>query len=130
MEVECTACHVNQVFRGTPTDCVACHVEPMFHVGAFGATVCSDCHTTTAWQPARFDWPHTFPRDHGEAGIVACQTCHPAQVQAYTCYGCHEHDPAEIAEEHRDEGIFDFQDCVSCHPTGTEDEAKREGRDD
>lgn len=130
VEVECTQCHVDRVFQGTPTACAACHVEPAFHLSAFDAAACSDCHTTTAWQPARFDWPHAFPLAHGESGIVSCQTCHPVQVQAYTCYGCHEHDPAGIEEEHRDEGITDFQDCVSCHPTGQEDEAEGRGRND
>jgi hypothetical protein len=129
VEVECSQCHVDRSFQGTPTDCVACHVEPAFHLAAFGATACSDCHTTSAWQPARFDRPHTFPLDHGESGISACQTCHPTQVQDYTCYGCHEHQPAEIEEEHRDEGITDFQDCVSCHPTGLEDEAENRNGD-
>jgi hypothetical protein len=125
--VECTACHVNQVFRGTPTDCLACHVEPVFHAGAFEVT-CADCHTTSAWQPARFDRPHTFPMDHGESGISSCLTCHTTRVQEYTCYSCH--DPAETAEEHLDEGISNFQDCVSCHPTGQEDEVERRDRDD
>jgi len=119
--VECAECHTDRVFAGTPTDCVACHVEPVFHAGAFGVT-CTDCHTTAAWQPARFDPTHTFPFDHGESGVNACRTCHVVQVQDYTCYTCH--DPEEIEEEHLDEGIFDFRDCTSCHPTGTEDEAK------
>jgi hypothetical protein len=115
---------------GTPTACVACNVEPVFHLAAFGAGACSDCQTTSARQPARFDWPHSVPLDHGESGVVACQTCHPIQVQDYTCYGCHEHQPDEIAEKHLDEGISDFQDCASCHPTGQEDEAEqREGND-
>ncbi len=128
--VDCVECHVDRVFQSTPSDCAACHVEPAFHLAAFGAAACSDCHTTSAWQPARFDWPHTFPLNHGDSGVVACQTCHPVQVQDYTCYGCHEHQPDEIAEEHLDEGISDFQDCVSCHPTGQEDEAEGGNRGD
>jgi len=128
--VDCVECHVDRVFQSTPSDCAACHVEPAFHLAAFGAAACSDCHTTSAWQPARFDWPHTFPLNHGDSGVVACQTCHPVQVQDYTCYGCHEHQPDEIAEDHLDEGISDFQDCVSCHPTGQEDEAEGRGGDD
>ncbi|MBE2232627.1 MAG: cytochrome c3 family protein [Anaerolinea sp.] len=126
--VACAGCHVDQGFRGTPTTCIACHGEPDFHAAAFALT-CADCHTTAAWQPARFDQPHPFPLDHGDGGVNACRTCHVVQVQSYTCYQCHE--PGEIAEEHGKEGIADFQDCVSCHPTGTKDEAKgREGDDD
>jgi hypothetical protein len=123
--VQCAECHVDRVFAGTPTDCVACHVDPAFHAGAFGIT-CTDCHTTAAWQPARFDRPHTFPFDHGDAGVNSCRTCHVVHVQSYTCYECH--DRAEIAEKHLDEGINDFEDCTSCHPTGSKDEA--EGRQD
>ncbi len=125
--VACTACHANQVFRGTPTNCVACHVEPAFHAGAFSAT-CNDCHTTAAWLPARFDAPHTFPFNHGDAGVNSCRTCHAVQVQSYTCYQCH--DQAEMAEEHLKEGIADFQSCASCHPTGEKDEARDRGGGD
>jgi hypothetical protein len=125
--VECAQCHTDRVFAGTPTDCVACHDDPAFHAGAFGVA-CTDCHTTAAWQPARFDLAHTFPFDHGDEGVNTCRTCHVVQVQSYTCYECHE--PAEIAEEHLDEEITDFEDCVGCHPTGREDEAEgREGDD-
>lgn len=119
--IQCAECHIDQTLRGTPTECAACHVEPAFHAGAFSAT-CADCHSTAAWQPARFDQPHTFPFDHGDAGVNSCRTCHIGQVQSYTCYECH--DQSEIAEEHSDEGITDFQDCTRCHPTGQEDEAE------
>ncbi|MEI2689330.1 MAG: cytochrome C [Anaerolineae bacterium] len=125
--VECAACHADQTFRGTPTDCVACHTDPVFHAAAFGVT-CTDCHTTTAWQPARFDRAHTFPFNHGDAGVNSCRTCHTAQVQSYTCYQCH--DQGEMAEEHLKEGIADFQNCASCHPTGEKDEAKDRVRED
>lgn len=123
VEVECAECHIDRVFRGTPTDCVACHQDPVFHLAAFGVA-CADCHTTTGWQPARFDEPHTFPFDHGEEGVSSCQTCHVTQVQTYTCYTCHEHDEAEVRAEHLEEGIRDFANCVECHPTGREDEGE------
>jgi hypothetical protein len=43
-------------------------------------------------------------------------TCHKAQdYRAYTCYGCHEHTPANIRAEHQKEGIRDFENCVDCH---------------
>jgi hypothetical protein len=131
VEVSCGGCHAGARaaadLQATPADCVACHDDPAFHAGAFGVT-CTDCHTAAAWQPARFDLAHTFPFDHGDEGVNTCRTCHVVQVQSYTCYECHE--PAEIAEEHLDEEITDFEDCVGCHPTGREDEAEgREGDD-
>jgi hypothetical protein len=121
LQVECTQCHVNNVFKGTPTQCSSCHDEPAYHAGLFG-TDCVSCHTTDAWSPARFNGPHTFPINHGERGPSSCQTCHPDNLQTYTCYGCHEHQQAEIVARHLAEGITDVQDCVRCHPTGREEE--------
>jgi hypothetical protein len=120
LDVDCLQCHIGGSFRGTPAACADCHDEPFYHVGLLGIA-CADCHTTAAWEPARFDRAHSFPVNHGEGSPGACKTCHPSQLAGYTCYGCHEHDPAEIGEEHRDEGITDFQDCVRCHPTGQDE---------
>ena len=121
VDLPCLQCHTDSVFAGIPSRCAACHAEPEFHIGLLGSD-CQSCHSTTAWVPARFDGAHTFPLAHGRAEPSTCQTCHPVTLAAYTCYNCHEHDPGEIEEEHRDEGITDFQDCVRCHPTGREEE--------
>jgi hypothetical protein len=123
VEVDCQACHVDNVYQGTAQACASCHDDPAFHRGLLGSE-CASCHTTTAWSPARYDRTHTFPLNHGEGGISPCVTCHPDSLTAYTCYGCHEHEPAEIEREHREEGITDFQDCVRCHPTGQEEEGE------
>jgi hypothetical protein len=122
----CTQCHVDNVYQGTPQNCSACHQEPAFHAGRLGSD-CASCHATGAWTPAIYSRPHTFPFNHGEGGSNACQTCHPASLPAYTCYSCHEHEPSEIREEHQEEGIPDFQNCVACHPTGREGDG---GEDD
>ena len=127
LEVACQQCHLDDVFAGTPQICAACHWDPDYHLGLF-VDSCDSCHTTQAWSPAVFDQPHTFPINHGESGMSACQTCHPASLSSYTCYECHEHSPAKIENEHREEGIGDFQDCMRCHPTGHEEEF--EGGDD
>jgi hypothetical protein len=127
VEVECLQCHKGGVFRGISRECQGCHVDPSYHAGLFGAD-CAACHRTAAWVPAQYNRTHTFPLAHGEQSPSPCRTCHPDAVRTYTCYSCHEHDPAGIEEEHREEGIADFQNCVSCHPTGLEDEA--EGGDD
>jgi hypothetical protein len=127
--VACTECHAGARsladLRAAPQECVACHEDPDYHAGLFGSD-CAGCHTTGAWSPANYDRRHDFPIDHGEEGRSSCQTCHPDDLATYTCYGCHEHERTEIEEEHREEGILDFEDCVRCHPTGREDEAEEE----
>lgn len=125
VDVACESCHVNGLLQELSTDCVACHAEPEFHAGLFG-TDCDACHATTAWTPAEFNGPHIFPLNHG--GGATCATCHPASFTTYTCYGCHEHEEADIREEHLDEGIRDFENCLACHPSGQEPED--DNRDD
>jgi hypothetical protein len=120
-QIDCEQCHTNVQFAGTPSTCVSCHADPVFHAGAFG-TDCASCHTTTAWRPAIFNGQHTFPFNHGEGGTVSCVTCHPSNFSTYTCYSCHEHNEAEIRSKHLEEGIPNFQNCVECHPTGSEHE--------
>ena len=117
LQVPCAQCHVNNVFKGTKSDCYSCHPEPDLHKGLLG-TDCAACHTPSAWSPAKLDRPHPFPFDHGAGGPSPCRTCHPDTLQTYTCYGCHEHDPGQIAAKHREEGITDLKDCAKCHPTG------------
>ncbi|MCA9972935.1 MAG: hypothetical protein KC425_22110 [Anaerolineales bacterium] len=127
---DCTACHADQVYAGTPRECVACHAEPAIHFGLFG-TDCAACHNPGGWTPARLT-QHDFPLDHGGEGEIACATCHTQTYTAYTCTNCHAHDPVETAREHLEEGIGAdrLQDCAVCHPTGREDEAERFEDDD
>jgi hypothetical protein len=121
-DLECEACHSPPISAGTPGECVDCHREPEIHAGLFGLD-CVRCHTTTAWLPAQLS-QHTFPIDHGDQGKVECQVCHVASYSDYTCYGCHEHQPDEIREEHLEEDIAmnEIDDCIACHPTGREEE--------
>ena len=116
--VQCESCHKNGVYQGTPKECVACHAEPAEHLGQFG-TDCAACHSTSAWEPASYTGPHILPMNH-EGADSKCATCHPNGLTTYTCYGCHEHNPSKIAEEHRKEGISDFENCVECHADGRE----------
>ncbi len=118
----CTACHVDQLFRGTPKECAACHTEPEVHAGLFGAD-CVACHTTTAWAPAQLT-RHTFPLDHGGQGEIACSVCHTNSYVAYTCYGCHDHDPTETQRQHVKLKITGdrLNNCAACHAVGKKKE--------
>jgi hypothetical protein len=114
----CADCHASQQFRGTPKECSACHTEPEIHAGIFGLD-CAACHTATAWAPAQLT-QHTFPFEHGSQGEIACATCHADSYVTYTCYGCHDHDPAKSQREHTDMNLTTDQlnDCAACHATG------------
>ena len=126
---QCEACHTPSDWEDAAFDhvrmaavnaCVDCHAEPQEHAGQFG-TDCAACHSTSAWEPASYNGTHTFPLGHGD-GNGSCQTCHPTNLATYTCYGCHEHNEANVASEHREEGITDFQNCIECHIDGREHE--------
>lgn len=117
--VECKSCHIGNVFKGIPLDCYSCHVTDDEHSGKFGVE-CDACHITTAWEQVTIE-DHIFPLTHKNRGRpIECQVCHPNTVAAYICYGCHEHNPAEIEHKHHEEDIRDSQGCTSCHPTGQE----------
>jgi hypothetical protein len=113
VRVACEKCHVNRVFKGTASTCLSCHADPAFHRGVLG-TDCKACHTTSAWSPATFNGPHTFPLNHGKAD--SCRQCHPATVTAFDCYSCHPQ--AQMKSKHQEERINDITNCVRCHPSG------------
>jgi hypothetical protein len=118
--VDCKACHVGNVFQGTPQTCASCHIEPNVHKGSYG-TACAQCHTTTAWTGAVFK--HTFPITHGQRrNKNTCATCHTTanDFRTYTCYSCHEHQPAKMEKRHANRRIANLQRCADCHPTRRE----------
>jgi hypothetical protein len=60
-QVPCERCHVQGVFRGTPTQCMQCHSPGGRVISSFKpanhlpTTVnCNSCHRTTSWKPAFF----------------------------------------------------------------------------
>lgn len=116
--VDCKACHVNAVFKGTPSTCVSCHTEPLIHKGRYG-TNCIYCHTTTRWQETSFR--HRFPVNHAKAlEKGSCAMCHTTtdNFQTYTCSNCHRHELTKTAQKHRKLGISDVSNCAHCHPAG------------
>lgn len=136
LTAECHQCHRTAAWKpahfdhgtlttGERNNCVACHEKPFDALHKSLAEACADCHTTRAWKPAHFqhDRYFRFDRDHQ----TECATCHAYNdYSSYTCYGCHEHTPAKVRDEHVEEGIRDFADCIRCHRSGNKHET--EGR--
>lgn len=137
----CQSCHVQPSFdlrEGTPAneeDCYACHADDYQeeHAGTGFPTTCLTCHDVNDWRGARFEDHDAqfFPIFSGEhAGTWGdnCQTCHtqPNDFSSFSCVTCHEHNQAEMFDEHDDVSgyVYESSACLSCHPTGTEDEAE------
>jgi hypothetical protein len=119
---DCIACHVDNVYRGTPSECNQCHKDPDIHAGVFGLK-CFYCHTADSWSPASLR-QHNFPLNHGVEDQnlqLQCDACHGSNYIEYTCYNCHDHQPDAIAQSHVSLKIADqdLSACVKCHPAGT-----------
>lgn len=140
--VQCSGCHAEHAGRlgsGLATrfrhevltppvrdDCANCHAtqRPADEIHA-AAAACGACHSTRGWKPASFDHDRYFRFD--EDHPPRCADCHASGrgFKSYSCDKCHP--PARIASEHREEGIQDFADCVTCHRSADEHEAGRGG---
>ncbi|MFN2120024.1 MAG: hypothetical protein ACK2T0_06505 [Anaerolineales bacterium] len=109
----CSACHGNTI-GALPTTCASCHDEPAFHAGMFAGQSCSNCHSTSAWQPAQYNGPHSFPMNHGGAN-GDCSTCHQPNLTTWTCTACHSQ--SRMDQEHHEVSGYDGN-CIKCHANG------------
>jgi hypothetical protein len=125
LTIGCAQCHSAERWKPATFDhaaltkaqlarCDGCHRAPadVLHRQLKGN--CAQCHSQDRWKPATFDHAKYFvlDRDHE----TKCVTCHTNDdYSRYTCYGCHEHTPANVGAKHQEEGIRDFENCVKCH---------------
>ena len=147
IEPDCMACHSDHqgpklaqrsrktfshlLLRATVRErCEGCHRAPVDNLHRQISGNCAQCHSQNGWKPATFDHARLFllDRDHN----AACVTCHTNNdYSRYTCYGCHEHTPDKMRKKHIKEGIRNFENCVECHRSASEehgDEGSREAR--
>ena len=107
--VNCTACHVDGVFRGTPKNCYACHENDDKHNGQLGID-CGACHIASGWDQVTFDHSKaSFPLTGKHVG-VSCVSCHSGGQYKGTpkdCYSCHAADDAHGGQY--------GTNCSSCH---------------
>lgn len=107
--VKCEQCHINNVFKGTPSDCFSCHQKDDEHNGQFG-TNCAACHTSNGWDNAKVDHSMFAFKLDGKHANVKCEQCHINNVLKGTpadCFSCHSKD-----DQHN--GKFG-KDCSACH---------------
>ncbi len=109
--------------------CESCHKAPTDTLHTQMTGNCAQCHKPQAWKPATFEHDKFFvlDKDHN----TTCMTCHTRNnYKQYTCYGCHEHTPANIQAEHREEvGTENLDNCVRCH-SSSNGEGRESGKDD
>jgi hypothetical protein len=123
--VQCAACHVNNVFQGTPRECVGCHrreydrtTNPN-HAAANFPTTCETCH-----QPAAASWSGAGGFNHasvfplvGVHATVQCAVCHANnrfQGTPRDCVGCHRGDYDHTTAPNHVAANFPTT-CDSCH---------------
>lgn len=133
---DCAACHINEVYTGTPTDCFACHqsdfevaVNPNHQILGF-STDCAACHTIDpGWMPAEYSQHDSeyFPIYSGshKGEWDECTDCHtnPSDFSVFSCTVCH--GQSETNGEHNGVSgyVYESTMCLVCHPTGNEDGA-------
>jgi hypothetical protein len=130
---DCASCHVpteqgHLQFVSRSTDCVSCHRQNYLtakapapdHVQLNFPLDCSQCHSSTAWSPSRFNHNASgFPLTgmHAHTGCEKCHTAFKFQTPLSTeCMGCHlDKFNATAAPPHASSGFG--TDCVLCHNT-------------
>jgi hypothetical protein len=122
----CSACHTNGRYQGTPRTCIGCHrtdyertTNPN-HAAAGFSTGCESCHRATdpVWKGAAGSVNHAafFPLvgQHATAGCVTCHANSRYQGTPRTCIGCHRADyDRTTSPNHAAAGYS--TDCESCH---------------
>ena len=119
----CTACHKNNVYKGTPRDCYGCHrtnyerTASPNHAAAGFPTSCESCHSnsSSSWS-ASFDHNRFFVLA-GRHLSAACSSCHRSNVYRGTpreCYACHQAQyDRTTSPSHRAAGFPTA--CETCH---------------
>jgi hypothetical protein len=126
----CSACHRNNVYRGTASDCYACHqaqyqsTRNPNHGAAGFPTACQPCHKPSdgSWGQGTFN--HTwFPITSGKHAGNPCSACHPSanNFAVFTCTNCHERGETDSEHRGRSGYRYDSAACYACHPTGRGD---------
>lgn len=130
---DCLKCHDDK-YLTTSTECVSCHItdynmttNPNHLINQFSQD-CEECHTfNPGWTPSTFDHDGLyFPIYSGDHKNEwdDCSICHInlSNYSEFSCLDCHEHNQAEMDDEHDDEAdyVYNSYSCYDCHPDGSE----------
>jgi len=123
LSTACESCHLNGVFKGTPTTCLSCHwirrQDDRFKLQL--GSQCEECHTPKGWTPARFDHAAAAGTPlSGPHRLLACQSCHKndnLRSASGGCVTCHLKDYAAARQPDHAAGGFPTA-CEACHRAG------------
>ncbi|MFH1502525.1 MAG: hypothetical protein ABIG03_05725 [Candidatus Eisenbacteria bacterium] len=128
----CSDCHTAPGDYQT-FSCLDCHrhQQPAMdatHAGvpgySYDSQSCLGCHPDGRASSLSEDHDARFPIYSGDhAGEWnSCSDCHvnPSDYGDFSCLECHEHDQADMADEHSGVGGYEYdsQACLACHPRG------------
>jgi hypothetical protein len=137
LRVTCNQCHSTEHWKPATFDhtllppatlarCESCHKAPSDDFHRQITAACTQCHSPQRWKPSTFEHARYFVLDRNHN--TTCATCHTNNdFTRYTCFGCHEHTPANIRAKHEEEGIRNFDNCVSCHRSADDEGGERGG---
>ena len=123
--LDCTACHLNSKFAGTPATCYGCHAKDYSstnspnHANAGFPQDCALCHSTATWLGASFDHSKTkFPLTGAHTSVL-CASCHVGNnytTLPTNCVGCHLQQYKSVTNP--DHVALGWPtDCTICHTT-------------
>ena len=126
----CSACHKNNVYKGTPRDCVGCHRDQLRRARRARTTrpPASRPRASRATGPrtragsATFNHNAVFPLV-GVHATQACTACHKNNVYKGTprdCFGCHRTDYERTTSPNHAAAGFPTA-CDSCHSASVVD---------
>jgi hypothetical protein len=124
-KLQCEQCHAGGNFNLTSTACVSCHLKDFQgttnpnHVSAGLPQQCEVCHSTSAWQPAKFDHSKSgFPLTgaHASAQCAQCHVNGNYNITNTSCVSCHLKDFQGTNNPNHTSAGFP-QQCEVCHST-------------
>ncbi len=126
--LDCSECHVDGQYAGTPSECYFCHEEDYNdaddpdHSGAGFPTDCAQCHTTTDWDDVNFNHDSAYFRIYSGAHRNewdSCSECHTnsSDYTVFSCIGCHEHRQSAMDQRHNHVSgyVYESSACYDCH---------------
>jgi hypothetical protein len=120
LTIACESCHINGVYKGTPSRCFDCHWarrrDDRYRLQL--GSECAQCHRPAAWTAVQWDHGAMTPMPlNASHRQLSCQSCHGGDTfrQAnVTCVSCHLPDYQAARTPNHPAAGFPTT-CEACH---------------